>query len=275
MARREAYGDGIEVPAPAVALTCGIDVQDDRFELQVLGWGPARECWVVDWRTVPGNPKRVETQAALDEALARRYVHASGHMLPIHAVCIDTGFATEEIYDFVLARQHRRLYATKGFAGRGGEPIVGRPSEKNYGKRPRPVRLYPLNVDDAKAEILQSVQLAAPGPGYMHFPASVDEEYFAQLCAERRETRYNKSNIATHAVWVQTRSRNEALDTAVMALAACRLLNPNIRQMAELLASRPVPPDHSGPSDAPPPSAPPAPAALQPRRMIRSSYIGR
>jgi phage terminase large subunit GpA-like protein len=108
----------------------------------------------------------------------------------------------------------------------------------------------------------------------MHFPAAVDEEYFAQLCAERRETRYNKSNIATHAVWVQTRARNEALDTAVMALAACRLLNPNIRQMAQVLAS--TPPDPSaGPSGAPPTPAPPAPASPQPRRIVRSSYIGR
>jgi phage terminase large subunit GpA-like protein len=274
MARRESYGDNVEVPAPAVAVTAGIDVQDDRFELQVVAWGPGGERWVVDWRAVPGDPRRPETHAALDEALSRRYLHASGHMLPIHAACIDTGFATEDIYDFVLARQHRRIYATKGFAGRSGEPIVGKPAAKAYGKRARPVRLYPINVDDAKAEIIQGVQLAAPGPGYMHFATFLDEEYFAQLCAERRETRYNKSNVATHAVWIQTRARNEALDTAVMALAAYRLLNPNIRQMAERLAA--TPPQASGLGGTPPlqaPPAPAAPAAPQPRGPVRSRYI--
>jgi phage terminase large subunit GpA-like protein len=113
---------------------------------------------------------------------------------------------------------------------------VGKPSEKRSGRNPRPVRLYPINVDDAKAEVMNSLGLAAPGPGYMHFPVHLDtvhEEYFAQLCAEHRETRYNKAGVATHFVWVLDRDRNEALDTAVLTLAAYRLLNPNIRQMAE------------------------------------------
>ncbi len=269
LGRRESYGEEVDVPAAVPCLTAGVDVQVDYFALQVIGWGPAGERWVVDWRSIPGNPKRAETQAALLEALGARYRHASGHMLPIHAVCIDSGYATEEIYDFVLAHQHRRIYATKGISGRSGEPIVGRVSEKTYGRRARPVRLYPVNVDDAKAEIMAALALAAPGPGYLHFPESVDEEYLAQLCAEHRETRYSKAGIATHSVWVQDRQRNEALDTAVLALAAFRLLNPNIRHMAETLSAMPPPKPGGG---EPGPAPPAAPAAG--RRSSRSSYLG-
>ncbi len=278
LSRREDYGEGIEVPAPAVVLTAGVDVQSDRFEFTVTAWGPANERWLVDYRVVPGDPKLPETRAALLEALGRRYQHASGHLLPISATCVDTGYATEEMYDFVLAYQARRVFATKGIAGRSGEPIVGKPSEKRYGKNPRPVRLYPINVDDAKAEVMNSLNLSAPGPGYCHFPVSVDtvhEEYFAQLCAEHRETRYNKGGVATHFVWVLDRERNEALDTAVLALAAYRLLNPNIRQMAETLAAIPVTPPGGA---APPPngSPPPAPSATPSpgRRVGRSRYLG-
>lgn len=248
MNRREYYGDGVEIPDAAAALTAGVDVQVDRFELLVMGWGPAAERWVVDWRAIPGNPKQPETRAALLEALSRRYVHAAGSDVPIHAACVDSGYATEEIYDFVLANQARRIYATKGIAGRSGEPIVGKPSEKRYGRAARPVRLYPVNVDDAKAELMSGLSLVAPGPGYIHFPQSVDEEFFAQLCAEHREIKYNKSGIATHAVWVQDRTRNEALDCAVLALAAVRLLNPNLRQMFETLTGVAPPP--------PPPTKP-------------------
>jgi phage terminase large subunit GpA-like protein len=228
---------------------------------------------VVDWRTVPGNPKQPEARAALLEALQRRYQHASGHQLPIHATCIDSGFATEEVYDFVLAYQARRFFATKGYAGRSGEPVVGKPSEKRYGRSPRPVRLWPINVDDAKADVMTALSLAAPGPGYMHFPGLVDEEYFAQLCAEHRETRYNKGGIATHSVWVLDRDQNEALDTAVLALAAYRLLNPNIRQMADMLAA--APPPGAGTGQPPVASKPPtrmAPAT-EARRSTRSSYL--
>jgi len=275
LARRESYGDGTEVPAAAPVLTCGVDVHEDRFELQVIAWGPGGERWVVDWHTVPGNPKRPEARASLLEALQRRYHHASGHELPIYATCIDSGYATEEVYDFVLAHQGRRILATKGYAGRSGEPIVGKPSEKRYGRAPRPVRLYPINVDDAKADILNSLSLVAAGPGAMHFPGLVDEEYFAQLCAEHRETRYNKAGVATHFVWVQDRDRNEALDTAVLALAAFRWLNPNIRQMADMLAATAAPGAGTGqPPPAANPPARPAPPA-EARRITRSSYLRR
>jgi phage terminase large subunit GpA-like protein len=275
-ARREDYGDGIEIPAEAVCLTAGVDVQVDRFELLVLAWGMASERWVADWRSIPGDPRRTETRDALLEALGRRYRHALNLSVPILAVCVDSGYATEEIYDFVLANQHRRIYATKGVAGRSGEPIVGKPNEKRYGRAPRPVRLYPINADDAKAEILSSLALPVPGPGSMHFPTrleTIDEEFFSQLCAEHRETRYNKGGIATHYVWVLDRDRNEALDAAVLATAAFRLLNPNLRDMAERLreaAGRdPGPTGPTGAGNEPRLK----PAKPSERRVARSTYL--
>lgn len=269
--RRESYGEGVEVPARAPVLTAGVDVQVDRFELLVKAWGPAGERWVVDFRSIPGDPRRPETHQALLEALGRRYTHASRHMLPIHATCIDSGYATEEVYEFVQRHQVRRIYATKGHAGRSGEPIVGKPSEKRYGRNPRPVRTYPINVDDAKADVMGSVALADPGPGYMHFPLldSIDEEFFAQLCAEHRETRQNKAGIATHMVWVQDRQRNEALDCAVLSLAAFRLLNPNIQQMSQALAAEP-PTSQVGSETEQQQQRQPSPKQ---RRIGRSSYL--
>lgn len=272
MSRRESYGEGVDVPEWAPCLTAGIDVQIDRFAVAVVAWGLAGERAVVDWREIPGDPKLPETQAALLEMLGGRYFHASGHRLPIHAACIDSGFSTEDIYDLVLAQQHRKLFATKGVAGRSGEPIVSKASEKSYGRRSRPVRLYTINVDDAKADVMNALTVTTPGAGCFHFPERVDEEFFAQLCAEHREQRYNKSNVATHSVWVQDRARNEALDCVVMALAALRLLNPNIRQMAATIAESPLPTAQQQAQA----SRPQAQAQPQPQRRIgRSSYLGR
>lgn len=273
MARREQYGSASDVMVPAAApcLTAGVDVQLDRFELLVTAWGAAGERWVVDARSIPGDPKRPETQSSLMEALSGRYLHASGHMLPIHATCVDTGYAALEMYDFIAAHQVRRVYATKGIPGRGGEPIVGKASEKTYARRPRPVRLYPINVDDAKADVMASLAMPAPGPGYMHFPFSVDEEFFAQLVSEHRVTRYNKDGVATHMAWEQHRERNEALDCSVMCLAALRILNPNLRSMLDVLASTPVKPA-GAPSARPEPE--PEPQAEQ-RRVVRSAFVRR
>jgi phage terminase large subunit GpA-like protein len=276
--RREDYGEGVEIPIEAVCLTAGVDVQVDRFELLVVGWGAASERWVVDWRSIPGDPRRTETRAALLDALGRHYAHASGLAIPILATCIDSGYATDEVYDFVLANQHRRIYATKGVAERSGEPIVGKPSEKRYGRAPRPVRLYPINVDDAKGEIIASLALPVPGPGAMHFPTrveTVDEEFFAQLCAEHRETRYSKRGVATHYVWVKDRDRNEALDAAVLALAAFRLLNPNIRQIAERLREAVAALESRTGASQPVSSSGQTPARTKPvtRRVARSTYL--
>lgn len=275
--RREDYGEDVEIPAAAAALTAGVDVQEDRFELLVTAWGLAGERWVVDWRSIPGNPKRAETRAALLEALGRKYPHALGVQLPIHATCIDTGYATQEMYDFVLAYQGRRIFATKGVGGKSAEPIVSKPTEKRYGKNPRPVRLYWINTDDAKADVMSSLALVAPGPGYIHFPSrleSITEEFFAQLCAEHKETRYNKAGVATHVVWVQDRDRNEALDCAVLNLAAHRLLNPNIRQMLEQIEAAAVDLQTPAPVRAPMP-VPVSPPPTTGRRISRSSYLTR
>jgi phage terminase large subunit GpA-like protein len=275
-ARRESYGEGIEVPAAAAALTAGVDVQENRFELLVTAWGPAEERWVVERREIPGRPERdAAVWPALLQALRRKYRHASGHQLPIHATCIDSGFATEQVYSFVLAHQARRIYATKGIAGRGGEPIVGKPTEKRHGKSPLPVRLWPINVDDAKANVFGSLNLAAPGPGYVHFPMDLDEEFFAQLCAEHKETRYNAAGVATHVVWVQDRERNEVLDMSVLCLAAFRLLRPNVLQMLEVLATTPVPVSPAAPARAPSPVPGPARPPDAGRRVSHSSYLGR
>jgi phage terminase large subunit GpA-like protein len=146
----------------------------------------------------------------------------------------------------VLAHQHRRVYATKGYAGRRGEPIIGKPTRRRVGPA-RPVRLYPINTDDAKADVVASMQKPltpdGPTPGALHIPAhveTIDEEFFAQLGAEHPEVRRNKSGIATHRVWVQDRERNEALDLNVGCLAIYRLLRVRYEQWREALLALPV-----------------------------------
>ena len=281
-ARREEYGPGIEVPEPAVCLTAFCDVQIDRVEILVMAWGRSEERWIVDYRVVPGSIKLPETQEALLGVLSARYWHARGCLLPIHATGIDSGFETDAVYDFVLAQQYRKIYATKGFPGRRGEPVIGKPDRRRVG-RLRPVRLYPINTDDAKTNVMESLERAltpeGATPGALHLPAhveTIDDEFLAQLCAEHPEIRRNKSGVAVGRVWVQDRERNEALDLAVGCLAIYRLLRVRYEQWAEALLALPVErqPDAVGAiamvrpvATAPPPvvAPPPRPRWLEPR----------
>jgi phage terminase large subunit GpA-like protein len=266
--RREAYSRD-RLPAGVVCLTAGVDVQDDRLEVSVWGWGLGEESWVIEHRVLPGDPARPEPWQLLDEVLQAPYPHAGGARLPIHATCVDTaGHRSSYAYDYVLKRQHLRVFAT---IGRDGDrPIVSAPSEKRFGRDPRPVRLYTIGVDMAKALLASRLQLTAIGPGFVHLPKTVDEEFIAQLTAEKLVTRY------AHGVpvrqWIQTRPRNEALDCANLALAALRLLNPRLAAMAEILAATPPAPPAARP-DAPGPAA--TPAAPPQRRMVPSPYLMR
>jgi phage terminase large subunit GpA-like protein len=229
---------------------------------------------VIDYRVIDGSPKIPDTWTLVLQALGRKYRHASGVDLPIHITFIDSGHEAEAVYDFVLKYQTRRIHCSKGYGGKSGNPIVGKPSPPRGSRR---VPLYPINVDDAKRNVISSLDMKVPGPSYSHFPLhvdAVDEEYFAMLVAEHEEVVRNKRGVATHTVWVEDRPRNEALDTAVLCLAGFRKLRPNIQQMLAALAD-----SAKGPKQPKPtlqldgtPAATPAPSG---RRVSRSGYLNR
>lgn len=225
LGRREAYD--ADVPDGACVLTAGVDVQGDRLEVYVYGFGEGEETWAVDALPLYGDPNQSEVWTQLDQALAATYGHASGARLPISAACIDSGgHHTQLVYDFVKTRHARRVYAIKGMAGEG-RPIASAPIQTRTGRQARKVPLYLVGVDSAKALIMSRLQNTAPGPGYWHIPAGhslLGEEYVAQLTSEKLATKFRKGFPTKE--WIKTRTRNEALDCAVYALAALRLLNP-------------------------------------------------
>ncbi len=224
--RIEHYED---VPNGVAVLTAGVDVQDDRLECVVKGWGREDESWFIDYKVVYGSPAQEEVWSDLDTYLAKRFKCQSGLTMSIVAVCIDSGgHFTENVYQFVKLRQARRIYAIKGMAG-WGKSLVGKPSPHNRYR----VMLFPVGVDTAKELIYARLQVKHTGPGYMHFNRNSDEEYLKQLTAEKQVTQF-KLGFPTK-VWVKVRSRNEALDCEVYALAAVTILNPDIGVILEKL----------------------------------------
>lgn len=264
VARREHYAAA--VPAGACCLTMGVDVQDDRLEALVLGWGIGEECWIVDARLIPGDPQRPEPWKALDALLASTFVHETGAQLTIQATCVDTaGHRTQFAYDYVIPRQHQRVYAIIGRDG-SDRPVVSAPSQKRSGRELRKVALYTVGADTCKALIYSRLKVNDHGQGYVHLPLAyqsgpdlrygVDEEFIAQLTSERLVTKIRLG--VAHRAWIQTRPRNEALDMFVYGLAALRLLRPNLPDMAKRLAT-------VRPPDAPIRATPPKPRWIQPR----------
>lgn len=267
MERRETWGE--RLPPDVAVLTAGVDVQDDRLEVELVGWGRDEESWSIDHRILWGDPSGPAVWQDLDEYLARSWEHSRPIApLGIRAACVDTGgHHTLAAYNFCRPRQGRRIWAVKGKGGPGVPIWPRRPSRNNKGKVP----LFLVGVDAAKEAIYARLRLTEPGPGTMHFPAERDPEWFRQLTAETCVVRYSKGRPVRE--W-QKRSgrRNEALDLRVYAMAALHgLIAMGLRLNAEVDALRNAPLPNERPAGAPVQ----APVTANKPRPIRSRWMAR
>ena len=210
--RKEEYT--AEVPRGVRILTAGIDTQDDRFEIEVVGWGEGYESWSIDYKIIHGDPDLLETQKALDLYLQKTFKHESGNLMRIYAAGFDTGgHKTNTMYSFCKKRYLRKFFALKGSKDINAPITTGRFSLKNKGKVP----LFSIGVNTAKDDIYSALTITSPGALYMHFPNKdiYDENYFKQLTAEKK----------VNGRWLnQSKKRNEAIDVRVYARAALAIV---------------------------------------------------
>ena len=217
--RLEDWGD--RLPAGVATITAGVDVQDDRLELEVVGWGRDEECWSLDYQVLWGDPSTRDLWATLDFELARTFAHSrSMHPLPISAACVDVGgHFGASVLRFTTERESRRVFAIKGRGGPGIPIWPKRPSKSRHGRQ----AVYLTGVDAVKEPLMRRLAILAPGPGYCHFPVGRDVDYFRQLTAERLVRRYVGNRPV--AAWTKpTAARNEALDCRVYATSALHCL---------------------------------------------------
>ena len=214
-----------------VVITAGVDIQDDRIELEIVGFGRDEESWGLEYHTLQGDPTSPTVWADLDSILKQTSEQPSGVELSIRAVAIDSGHHTQQVYNFVKPREGRRIMAIKGVGGEG-KPLLGRPTKNNIAK----VRLYPVGSNTVKELLFSRLKISEVGAGFCHFPENYDEEYFRQLTAEKKVTKYVKG--FPRSEFVKTRARNEALDVRCYALSAYSALNTNINKIAERIRLR-------------------------------------
>lgn len=230
--RREPYDctDGQDVPEGVVWINAGADTQDDRVEIEFVGWGVGEESWGLDHVVIDGDPDTPELWARVADQLDRMFTRADGVRLPVSLMTIDSGgHYTSRVYEF--AKRHRRVRACAGRSG--NRPEVTRPGKSKDGK----LKPWIIGVDGIKATLLQSRLLVeTPGPRYCHFPDSYSDSWFEQLCAETAVTKYKHG--VPYIVWDAGRRRNEALDCRVLAMAGLRMERPNLEALASMYATQ-------------------------------------
>ncbi len=205
-----------------VLVTCGVDIQDDRAELEVVGWCPYEESYSLDYIILHGDPERQDLWNRLDDILQTEF-----NGLKIRMMFIDSGAHTQAVYRYCKRRAKRGVYAVKGQSHQG-KPTSSRPARRKKGEDVKPV---PIGTDTAKDVIYGRLKIETVGPGYCHFPERYDDEYFAMLTAEEVIIKHVQG--VPKRVYRKKRPRNEALDCRVYAYAAMHYLNPELVVMAK------------------------------------------
>lgn len=210
------------VPIGALILTAGVDVQDDRLEMQILGHGRDDKIWPIDYHVIYGNPADQKIWDALAEYLKAKFTNHYGRELRIEATAIDTGgHHTHAVYSFCRGAAILgipRCIAIKG-ASTTGRAILGKPSLQDVNWRgqtmKKGVALYTVGTDTAKHLIynrLNGDNDKDPSQRKMHFSTELPENYYDQLVSETFNPRKNRWEL-------KKGKRNEVLDTKVYAIA--------------------------------------------------------
>ena len=217
-----------EVPSGVKILTAGVDIQKNRLECEIAGFGKGEERWSIAYEVFEGDPSdpKDECYSALVKFVNRGFVYEGGGHMNVSGVGIDSGYNTLVIYDFV--RKHSRrmppFFALKGISGWNREVLKASKPQRTYrGYRPA---IYSVAVDILKRVLMQRLNITQVGPGYCHFPAErVGTDYFQQLTEEIcvYSPRTNKWR------WERrSNGPNEALDNFVYNYATLHILKPDL-----------------------------------------------
>lgn len=231
--RREPYTPEM-LPAKVGMVVAAVDIQDNRFECEIVGWGAHEERWSIDYVVHYADPATPDYWEALDAVLLRTFPHPTGTVFKIEAACIDSGgHHTQAVYDFCRPKFARRVFAIKGIAG-PNKPIWPKKATRNVAKK---TNVFIIGVDQAKS-VMQARLLIQPaadgtlgGPGFCHFPKLdvYDNAYFDGLTVEKAITKFKLGR--PYKVWeCPPGKRNEPWDNAVYSYAALKSTPINIAQ---------------------------------------------
>lgn len=235
-------------------LTAGIDVQADRVEVLIMGWGERERSFALEWHQVYGDPQSAATWLEVDAVL---WPLRNG--LPVKLVCADTGYLPASVHRWAAQdANRRRVVPIKGMPGRG-RMVVTKPSAVTMKKERRP---WLVGVETASDMLFARLRAAVPSHGSLQFADTLPPEFFDQLTSE-----VSVPVVVNGRPERQTRvlagRRNEVPDMWRYALAA--LYAQGARAIAALNTEGPVPVTTVTPT--PTPAAPPL------RRSSRSGWV--
>lgn len=228
-----------QVPEPVLLMTLAVDVQKDRLECEVCGWGVGEESWGIEYHVIRGdpsvlwsdNPSDPSVWQMLDDYRMKGFRRADGMELRVAVTFIDSGGSyTDIVYQYTRPRERFRVFSVRG-GSQSSRPLLSKPTRGTRNK----AALFVLGVDKGKELVYARLRIDKAGPGYCHFPADestgYDPVYYAGLTSERRIIKQVGGRTVLRWEKVTSSARNEPLDLRVYGTAAIRMLAPNWEMM--------------------------------------------
>ncbi len=245
--------DTKEMPEDVLALTVGVDVQDDRLECSVIGWARDGALYVLDHVVLWGSPGESATWVRLDDLLKKRWRHPLGGTIGVDAAAVDSGDGdwTAQVYAFCFPRSRRLVKAIKGVGGT-------RPAIMASEGKVQDCRIWIVGIDGVKASLMDRIGRSS----LIRFSDTLPPVYYEQLTSEHRVVRVRAGRRRTK--WEpKSGARTETLDCLVYGYAVRQDLRIDFvhREAAHRAA---------GAGQTPPRRAA---APVRRRRVVPSSYM--
>ncbi|BBU54068.1 hypothetical protein KU6B_03330 [Mameliella alba] len=217
------------MPEDVLFMTCGVDCQDDRLELILMGHGRF-DLFILDHRVLWGAIDGDAVWQDLDSLLRERWTHPKGGTIGIDACAIDSGDGghTDIVHGFTRPRFGRRVVSIKGVPG------FSRPFLQRSGSKGAP--LWLVGSDAVKSQLFNRL---SRGEG-VRFAETLEPVFFEQLTSERRVVRYAHGKPLARFDRIKGK-RAETLDATVYAWAARQLVGQNVERRAEELETKTAP----------------------------------
>ena len=277
-------------PRGVLAVTVGVDTQDNRLVMHIVGWGRGAKpgqlrAWTLDYDELPGDPAEDYVWTLLTDRLNQPIEVEGGGTLRMDAVAIDMmGHKTEAVKAFVRRNVVRRPMAIYGAKQNNAVPLA-RPKLGDINWRgvseKRGLKIWQVGTVAIK-DLLFSWLAADADPEKIgddgrtkvpreladrrvHFSDALDDSFFKGIVSEvfnPRTNRYEKRKGG---------ARNEPLDTWVYAYAAA--CHPELRLNRRTKIEWDAAEIRLGiaPMAMPTPAAAPAPQNIQMQNVSRGT----
>ena len=216
-----------EIPRWVNFLTSGADVQKDRIEVSIYGWGRLGHSLAIEHLIIPFDdehdlevPNSDAWQRYYDSTIGCTWEREDGLGMRTVANAIDSSYKQDCEFAFwnTLTGQDKE----RSFPIKGRDSLTGFTSMRRFGKQSGhtwwdvPVSSLKHHLYDHLDESMKPNKETSPY--YMDFPCDYSDEYYMQLFAESWQQEKRRW------IWVKTRPRNEVLDCTVYNLAMFYLM---------------------------------------------------